>query len=380
MENTDQPFNETRSVKTRTIISPSNPHSVAIQSIPSIQSPSFPKFSNPHPTPSISRYPDSIRAPFFMMVKNNPNPNPNPNPKVPVPDQNEEIDWEMRPGGMLVQRREDEDAAAVANGVGASASSRGPMIKIDVVLGPGNGPRYELFLPAHSTFGDMKKHVSQKANLEPEVQRLFFRGMEKADEEHLDIAGVKNNSKVLLLEARKESKVEEVNQSNEMRVGAGEVRVNSKEVPTGGGDVGGKSNVMSKASQAIAEVRAEVDKLAERVAALEVAVAGRNEVSDKEFVVPTELLTRQLLKLDGIQAEGEEKMQRKAEVRRVQNFVDALDALKTRNSNPVNNSSNAVTVTTEWETFDSGVGSLNPPTSTPEPSSTEPNQEWEHFD
>ncbi|KAM1597858.1 hypothetical protein PS2_032719 [Malus domestica] len=314
------------------------------------------------------------------MVKRNPNPNPNPSPKALVPDQDEEIDWEMRPGGMLVQRREDEDDASATAGGGASASFRGPMMKIDVVLGPGNGPHFELFLPAHSTFGDMKKHLAQNTDLEPKEQRLFFRGVEKADEEHLDIVGVKNNSKVLLLEARKESKVEEVNQSNEMPNNAGEVGVNSKEMPNNGGQVGGKSNVMSKASCAIAEVIAEVDKLAERVAALEVAVAGGTKVSDKEFVVSTELLMRQLLKLDSIQAEGEEKMQRREEVRRVQNFVDALDALKARNSNPVKNSSDATAVTTKWETFDSGVGCLDPPTATPEPSSTEPNQEWEHFD
>ena len=44
------------------------------------------------------------------------------------------------------------------------------------------------------------------------------------------------------------------------------------------------------------------------------AVDGGTEVSDKEFVVSTELLMRQLLKLDGIEAEGEAKLQRKAEV------------------------------------------------------------------
>jgi hypothetical protein len=50
------------------------------------------------------------------------------------------------------------------------------------------------------------------------------------------------------------------------------------------------------------------------VSALEVAVNGGTQVSDKEFVVSTELLMRQLLKLDGIKAEGEAKLQRKAEV------------------------------------------------------------------
>ncbi|KAI5325952.1 hypothetical protein L3X38_035026 [Prunus dulcis] len=293
--------------------------------------------------------------------------NPNLNPKVPVPVQNDEIDWEMRPGGMLVQRREDGDDASAAS---ASASSRGPMIKIDVVHGPAHQPQYELFVPAHSTFGDVKIHLAQKTGLEPSAQKLFFRGKEKEDEEQLHIAGVKDNSKVLLMEDRKpkEKKVEELRESN-----AGEVGDNSN-----ANEIGVNSSDMSKAFQAIAEVRAEVDKLSDRVAALEVAVGGGTKVSDKEFATSTELLMRQLLKLDGIKADGEAKMQRKAEVRRIQHFVDALDTLKVRNSNPFNNSSNGASVTTKWETFDSGVGCLNAPT--PMPSSTEVNQDWEHFD
>ncbi|BFG36463.1 hypothetical protein CerSpe_227370 [Prunus speciosa] len=295
--------------------------------------------------------------------------NPNLNPKVPVPVQNEEIDWEMRPGGMLVQRREDGDDPSAA-AASASASSRGPMIKIDVVHGPAHQAQYELFVPAHSTFGDVKIHLAQKTGLEPSAQKLFFRGKEKEDEEQLHIAGVKDNSKVLLMEDRKseEKKVEELKESK-----AGEIGDNSN-----ADEIGVKSSDMSKAFQAIAEVRAEVDKLSDRVAALEVAVGAGTKVSDKEFAISTELLMRQLLKLDGIKAEGEAKMQRKAEVRRVQNFVDALDTLKARNSNPFNNSSNAASVTTKWETFDSGVGCLSAPT--PKPSSTEVNQDWEHFD
>lgn len=268
---------------------------------------------------------------------------------------------------MLVQRREEGDDASAAS---ASASSRGPMIKIDVVHGPAHQAQYELFVPAHSTFGDVKIHLAKKTGLEPSAQKLFFRGKEKEDEEQLHIAGVKDNSKVLLMEDRKpeEKKVEELKESN-----AGEVGDNSN-----ADEIGVNSSDMSKAFQAIAEVRAEVDKLSDRVAALEVAVGGGTKVSDKEFAISTELLMRQLLKLDGIKAEGEAKMQRKAEVRRVQHFVDALDTLKVRNSNPFNNSSNAASVTTKWETFDSGVGCLSAPT--PMPSSTEVNQDWEHFD
>jgi hypothetical protein len=49
---------------------------------------------------------------------------------------------------------------------------------------------------------------------------------------------------------------------------------------------------------------------------LEKSVLAGTKVVDKEFVVLTELLMVQLLKLDGIEAEGEARAQRKAEVRR----------------------------------------------------------------
>lgn len=87
--------------------------------------------------------------------------------------------------------------------------------------------------------GDIKKFISQKTGLKPNEQRLLFRGKEKEDEEHLHTAGVKDNSKILLMEepANKARKVEEVKKSNEM----------------------------SKASEAIAGIRSEVDKLSEKV-------------------------------------------------------------------------------------------------------------------
>lgn len=74
-----------------------------------------------------------------------------------------------------------------------------------------------------------------------------------------------------------------------------------------------------------------ISKLFFQVSALESQVYKGAEVADNEFVVLTELLMRQLLKLDGIVAEGEAKLQRKIEVRRVQTMVDTLDSLKMRN-------------------------------------------------
>lgn len=66
------------------------------------------------------------------------------------------------------------------------------------------------------------------------------------------------------------------------------------------------------------------------------------------------------------------------QVCRVQGLVDQLDSLKARNVNPFSDRSNAVSITTNWETFKSGVGSLNAPP--PVSSSTEVTCDWEQFD
>ncbi|KAF7825508.1 BAG family molecular chaperone regulator 4 [Senna tora] len=256
-----------------------------------------------------------------------------------LPTKNDEIEWEMRPGGMFVQRRF----------VDASSSRGGPMIRVNVSY---CSSLHELFLPAESTFGDVKKLLAHKTGLEPKEQRLFFRGKEKQDQEHLHLGGVKDKSKILLLEdsTSKERKLEEMRKNSEML----------------------------KASQAVAGVKVEVDKLSERVSALEVAVNGGTKVAEKEFLISTELLMRQLLKLDSIEAEGEAKLQRKAEVRRVQNIVDTLDSLKEKNSKPFGNNGNAVSVTTKWENFGSGMGSLNAPP--PMSSSGKVTRDLEQFD
>ncbi|TXG58858.1 hypothetical protein EZV62_016687 [Acer yangbiense] len=263
---------------------------------------------------------------------------------------NEPIEWETRPSGMLVQRRDgDGDHHQVEDAAAAASSSLVPNIKINVAHGPST---YEIHVPALSTFGDVKKAIVEQLGLELQQPKVLFRGKEKEDSEHIHTSGVRENSKLLLLGElmSKEEQREEVQDSEEMR----------------------------KALQAVAGVRTEIDKLSERVDVLEVAVNCGTKIAVEEFDVSAELLMRQLLKLDGIEAEGEAKMQRKAEVRRVQKFHEALDNLKARNSNPFSDSSNSVTVTTQWETFDSGMGSLNPPPSMP--SSTNIKQDWEPFD
>lgn len=194
---------------------------------------------------------------------------------------------------------------------------------------------FDLPVPAEFTFGEVKGILSSIIGLEPKMQKLLFRGKEKEDNEYLHWAGVKNNSKVLVMvEETVEEKIPE------------EVRVTTE---------------ISRGAEAVAEVRTDVDKLSEQVSAVQAVVFGGTNVEDKDIVCLTEMLMRQLLKLDGIEAEGEGKVQRKMEVRRVQSLVETMDAVKAKNCNPFSNNSNAVSVTTEWETFESGVGSLKAP-------------------
>ncbi|XWS74373.1 hypothetical protein CRYUN_Cryun02cG0209700 [Craigia yunnanensis] len=184
-----------------------------------------------------------------------------------------EIDWELRPGGMLVQKRNAGDV------------SSGPMIKIKVSHG---SYHHDIAVPAQSTFGDLKRVLAQETGLEPKEQRLLFQGKEKDDEECLHMVGVKDMSKVVLLEdpASKERKLEEMN----------------------------RNQSVLKACEEVAKVRAEVDKLSEKVIALDAIVRGGTKVAEKEFLFLTELLMVQLLQLDTIKADGEAKVQRRVEV------------------------------------------------------------------
>nr|AAM63329.1 unknown [Arabidopsis thaliana] len=263
----------------------------------------------------------------------------------------EESEWEVRPGGMLVQRRDDaasSDHKPLQDPDSASAAFA-QTIRITVSHGSSH---HDLHISAHATFGDVKKALVQKTGLEASELKILFRGVERDDAEQLQAAGVKDASKLVVV-------VEDTNKRVEQQP-----PVVTKE--------------MEKAIAAVNAVTGEVDKLSDRVVALEVAVNGGTQVAVREFDMAAELLMRQLLKLDGIEAEGDAKVQRKAEVRRIQNLQEAVDKLKARCSNPFVDQSKAAAVSTEWESFGNGVGSLNPPP--PASPSANVTQDWEKFD
>ncbi|PIN13363.1 hypothetical protein CDL12_14007 [Handroanthus impetiginosus] len=168
--------------------------------------------------------------------------------------------------------------------------------------------------------GDLKSVVVQTIGLKPDTYKLLFRGKEKEDDEDLQATGVKDNSKVVLMKDNtcRQTSVEKVKE---------EVK---------------ETSVISRGGEAVAAVRKEVDTLSGQVAALQAVVNSGSQVNEKDIAYVTEMLTRQLLKLDAIEAEGEGKVQRRTEVRRVLNFVETMDELKSMNSNLSGNANSDV--------------------------------------
>ncbi|KAH9536741.1 hypothetical protein CY35_16G015500 [Sphagnum magellanicum] len=189
---------------------------------------------------------------------------------------------------------------------------------------------HDVIVPVQASFGDVKSLLVQETGLEPQEQRLLFRGKEKEDAELLSNAGVKDKSKLLLVEDS----------------AAHERRIHEQQ----------EQEQITRACQAISVIRANVDKLSEQVSACEATAKEGGGCPDKDLLSLSELLMQTLLKLDAIKAEGEAKNSRRTEVKRVQGLVDTIDRLRGENTNPPS-VENEVIVTTQWETFDSDVGS-----------------------
>ncbi|XP_066370929.1 BAG family molecular chaperone regulator 1-like, partial [Miscanthus floridulus] len=92
-------------------------------------------------------------------------------------------------GGMLVQKRSpDADAPA---GVPV------PTIHVKVKF---NGVYHEIYINSQASFGELKKLLSARTGLHPEDQKLVYKDKERGSKAFLDMAGVKDSSKMVLLE------------------------------------------------------------------------------------------------------------------------------------------------------------------------------------
>ncbi|KAF5743558.1 BAG family molecular chaperone regulator 1 [Tripterygium wilfordii] len=208
-------------------------------------------------------------------------------------------EWEIRRGGMLVQKRNpDLDRS----------SAPAPTIRVRVKYG---SIYHEVSISSQATFGELKKSLTGPTGLHHEDQKLIYKDKERDSKAFLDFSGVKDRSKIVLVE-------DPISQERRFL----EMRKNAK---------------MEKASKSISEISLEVDRLAGQVSALESIITKGGKVAEKDLLTPIELLMNQLLKLDGIMADGDAKLQRKMQVRRVQKYVETLDLLKIKNSTPNSN-------------------------------------------
>lgn len=224
----------------------------------------------------------------------------------------EEIEWEMRPGGMLVQKRCTNSDGAPAAAVPV------PNLTVRVTYG---AFRYEISINSQTTFGELKKQLSAETGLQPVEQKLIFRGKDRENGDYLDRCGVKNRSKIVLIEDPS---------SKERRFV--EMRRNAK---------------IQSVNRAISDISLELDKLVDQAKGIEKSISDGKNVPEVQITVLVEMLMRQAIKLESISAEGESSAQKGLQGKRVQKCVETLDALKKDNANV-----KPAVVTAKWETFD----------------------------
>ncbi|WJX20814.1 hypothetical protein P8452_10313 [Trifolium repens] len=213
-----------------------------------------------------------------------------------VPTEPRGMEWEMRPGGMLVQRRTDDDSDR--------KPVQPPTIKVRVKYG---STYHEVNISSIATFGELKKMLTGPTGLHHQDQKIFYKDKERDSKAFLDIVGVKDKSKLVVME----DPISQEKRYLEMR----------------------KNVKMERAAKSISEISLEVDRLAGQVSAIETIISKGGKVVETDVLRLIEQLMNQLIKLDGIVADGDVKLQRKMQVKRVQKYVETLDMLKIKNKN-----------------------------------------------
>lgn len=206
--------------------------------------------------------------------------------------------------------------------------------------------------------GELKKMLTEPTGLHVQDQKLIYKKKERDSKSYLDVERVKDGSKLVLvvdIESRERRMLETLKIAKE------------------------------KTSKSLTEIKVEVDKLAKKVAALEAAASTGGVIAELDIETLTENLMRTLIALDEINGEGELKLQRREQVRRVQKHIETLDMLRMARENSISlkneeknlareskvhcgdhmqgrqgnpkkqqplKHSESVVVTTKWETFD----------------------------
>lgn len=160
---------------------------------------------------------------------------------------------------------------------------------------------HELTVPAESSFEDLKAAAAKVTGVPVGDQKLLFRGRERGDGDAIYAAGVKDGGKIMLIESE-----------------ARRAEAAARQAQT--------AEEKSKEAQA----KARLDALSKKVDEVEAQIkqSASTEGTSKHWVGLGEVLTKQLLELDSVEAPGETRSIRRALVVRVQALCDQVDKIK----------------------------------------------------
>ncbi|KAJ7952375.1 BAG family molecular chaperone regulator-like protein [Quillaja saponaria] len=173
--------------------------------------------------------------------------------------------WELRPGGMLVQKRNSDTNQT------STASVSTINVKVKYI-----SSYHEIRISYQASFGELKKMLTEHTGLHPQDQKLIFKKKERDSKSYLDVERVKDGSKITLVEdiaSRERRMLEMLKKAN-----------------------------TEKASKSMAEISLQVDKIAEQVAVLEADASKGGILSEKDVNNLTEMLMTKLIRLDDIVA------------------------------------------------------------------------------
>ncbi|CAE6254208.1 unnamed protein product [Arabidopsis arenosa] len=261
---------------------------------------------------------------------------------------------ELRPGGMVVQKRTDH------------SSSVPRVIRVRVKYG---SVHHEISINSQSTFGELKKILSGATGVHHQDMKIIYKDKERDSKMFLDLSGVKDRSKLIL----KEDPISQEKRLLELR------KIAAKE----------------KSTKAISDISSQVERLAGQLSAFDTVIGKGGKVEEKNLENLMEMLMNQLVKLDAISGDGDIKLKKKMQEERLQKYIEALDLLNIKNSTQpqpqpqykerdsltfdeeasrkptISSSSPPVIITTRWETFDSNSGQTVKP--------VHPKFKWELF-
>ncbi|KAL3743119.1 hypothetical protein ACJRO7_018420 [Eucalyptus globulus] len=252
-------------------------------------------------------------------------------------------EWEVRPGGMLVQTRASSEAEHRNQ---AQASN----IRVKVKHGPSC---HEVLISPRASFEELKKKLAEPTGLHHEDQKLIYKKKERGSKQYLDVAGVKDGSKIVLVEdvlGRERRCLEML-----------------------------KKVKIEEASKTLEGNSSELDRMSEKVLALKKVASEGGKVESMDVEKFTNALMKLYIKLDSLVVQGELNSQKRLQVRKIQEHIEMLDALKLKSplgqaTKPTNTkqakkkrvrfegltpgthqtprNSDPVVVTTRWETFE----------------------------